>query len=104
MPKGGRWQARDSRLLVCNHSHFWMIHNHLYWITRSHPFPSPDSSPAGKGHIDHAFLHLDINGKAESPGEGHHAAIAWHGHAGELANALFAGVADDLFHHQFAEF
>ena len=74
-----------------------MINNHLYWITRSHPSPSPGYSPAGKGHIDHSLLHLDINGS-------YHAAIAGHGHAGELANALFAGVADDLFHHQFAEF
>lgn len=78
----GHWQARYSLLLVCNRGHFWMIHNHLYWITRSHLSPSLGYSPAGKGHyIDHPFLHLDINGKAESPGKGHHAAIARHGHA-----------------------
>ncbi len=81
-----------------------MIRNHLCWITRSLPSPSLGYSPAGKGHIDYSFLHLDINGKAESPGEGYHAAIARHGHAGELADPLFAGVADDLFHHQLAEF
>ena len=81
-----------------------MIRNHWYWLTRGHASPSLGYSPAGKGHIDHPLLHLDINGKAESPGEGHHATIARHGRAGELANALFAGVADDLLHHQLAEF
>ena len=77
----GHWQPRYSLLLVSNHSHFGMIHNHLYWITRFHPSPSPGYSPAGKDHIDHSLLHLDINGKAESFGEGYHAAIARHGHA-----------------------
>ncbi len=81
---------------------FRVIRNPWYWITRGHP--SLGYSPAGKGHIDHSLLHLDINGKAESPGEGYHAAIARHGHAGELVDPLFAGVADDLFHHQLAEF
>jgi len=81
LPEGRRWQARYSLLLVCNHSDFWVIHNHLNWITRSYPSPSPDSSATEKGHIDHSLLHLDINGKAESFGEGYHAAIARHGHA-----------------------
>ncbi len=94
--RGGRWQARYSLLLVGNHSHFWMIQNHWYWITRGHPPPSPRFCPTEKGHIDHSLLHLNINGKAESPSEGYHAAIARHGHAGELANPLLAGVADDL--------
>ena len=77
----GPWQARYSLLLVCNHSHFWVIRNHLNWTTRCHPSPSPNYSPAGKGHIDHSLLHLDINGKAESPGEIDHAAFARRGHA-----------------------
>ncbi|WP_378006110.1 hypothetical protein, partial [Aeromonas jandaei] len=79
LPEGRRWQARYSRLLVCNRGRFSVIHNPWYWITRGHP--SLGYSPAGKGHIDHSLLHLDINGKAESPGEGYHAAIARHGHA-----------------------
>ncbi|MGY3862152.1 hypothetical protein ACW5WN_11165, partial [Aeromonas lacus] len=66
---------------VCNLGHFWMIHNYLCWIARGHPFLSPYSSPAGKGHIDHPLLYLNIDGEAEALGKGHHAAVAWHGHA-----------------------
>ncbi len=77
----GHWQVCYSLLLVCNYGHFWMIHNYLCWIARGHSLPSLRFCPTEKGHIDHPLLHLDINGKAESLGEGDHAAIARHGHA-----------------------